>query len=432
MLLSQGPEAALAANDPRLIKAMTEYAIKGGDPLVGAVGDLVKASGIGGLHPTLTGDNLAQTIWRNETRAVSRAGGRARFNIVGGIDRVTGAVANPFRNLANGMEWAHRTGLWAHMFRSNIINAKATFAQEMSQLGERYGMSVDDLRGVMETHAPVVDGAEVADSFGRLAQSRGIAADEAKGFATEMGRRWQSRIYKADEAARATVNKSLFSYEQTNLDHFVRRVVPFHFWMTRAYPFYAEQALRHPGFAASYYRLYQATDEQAESENWPETLQTFKRLWSGPGGMMLLVNPIAALGGFDMAFELSGGYTDENLSGVGKVLTGITERTGMSLLPIWSGLLNYGGYLGDSPQGLDPIGLQQARRFLGGLVQLGASEGWLQPAGIPAGTLLDRPYEEIAQKLRGRPLRHHRRQQLHPAGRPQRHGAPRHPQHPAA
>lgn len=398
VLLAHGPQAAAAANDPRTLAAMTDYALRGGSPLNGAVGDLVKAAGLGGFHPALVSDNLAEAIWSKEAKAVNRAAGRARFNLIGGIDRATGAITNVPRNVANGLEWAHRTGLWAHLFRTNVVNAKAGFVAEMADLAAKHGIDEGTLRQVMEALPPVVDGAEVADSFGRLALARGSGGEAAQGFATEMGRRWASTVYRADEAALAGVNKALFSYEQTNIDRMVRRVVPFHMWMSRALPFYAEQALRHPGFAASYYRLYQGTAEAAEAEGWPAPLRTFARFWQGPGGMMLMTNPLAAVGLLDFAFESNGGYTPENVTAVGQVLNRAGEY-GVSLLPWWAGVLNLTGYLGDSPTGLDPIGTHQARRFMGALVQLAAGEGWLGPEQQ---RLLDKPYERIWQDVRAR------------------------------
>lgn len=196
--------------------------------------------------------------------------------------------------------------------------------------------------------------------------------------------------------AREGVNKALFSYEQKTIDHWVRRIIPFHMWATRAIPFYAEQALRHPGFAAAYYHTYQGTKAHAEAEGWPAPLRTFVQLWEGPGGMMGMFNPLATVGLMDFAFESNGGYTEENVSAVGSILNRAGEY-GFSLLPWWAGALNLTGYMGDSPLGLDPIGTHQARRFLGAVVQLAAGEGWLGPEDQ---RLLDKPYEQMWQDVR--------------------------------
>lgn len=396
VLLAHGPGALAAASDPGNLAEMTAYALKGGDPLTGAVGDLVKASGLGGFHPNLVTENLAEAIWARERTAVNRAAGRTRLNLIGGIDRVTRAITNVPRNIANGLEWSHRTGLWAHLFRTNVISAKAGFATEMAELAAKYGIAEGAVREVMESLPPVVDGAEVADAFGRLALGRGATKEAAEGFATEMGRRWASTVYRADEAARKGVNDALFSFEQTNIDRWLRRVIPFHMWMSRAIPFYAEQGLRHPGFAAAYYRMYEGTKEQAQAEGWPAPLQTFVKLWQGPGGMMGMFNPLATVGLLDFAFETNGGYTPENVSAVGQVLARASEY-GAGLLPWWAAALNLTGYMGDSPLGLDPIGTHQARRFIGGLVQLAAGEGLL---GADSRRLLDKPYEQMWQQVR--------------------------------
>lgn len=395
VLLEHGPEAMFAANDPKHIVNMTRYALKGGDPLAGAVGDTVRRAGLGGYHPALTSMNLAETMWRNENKFLNKAAGSARFNVLGGIERATGFVTDGPRNVANGLEWAHRTGLSTHLLRQNIIIAKPQFASDMAQFAGKHGFSHDDILTTMQAMAPVVDGAEVADTFGRLALSRGLEADAAKGFSTEMGRRWASTVYRASEDALKATNDALFSYEMKNIDVFFRRVAPFHMWISRAMPFYAEQAMRHPGFAAGYYKLYKATEEQAEAQGWPPALKTFMKFWSGPGGMMMMFNPIATIGVLDVAIESNGGYTDENVSAIGRVLQNVGQY-GIGLLPWWGAALNFGGYLGDSPLGLDPTGTHQARRFIGGMIQAAAGEGWL---GEPA--LMDKPFESRLQDIRG-------------------------------
>lgn len=399
--LVHGIDAALAANDPVLLADMIRAARSGGDPTVGAVGDLARAAGLGGFHGQLVTENLAQAIWRREQTALNRAGGRARFNLLGTIDQATGRITDLPRNLANGLEWAHRTGLWAFLFRADVPARKAGWVRELAPLAEKHGLQESTLRQLIDGLPDVVDGSEVASALSREALSRGVAADAAKGLAEEGGRRWASEVYKADESARAGVNKALFSYEQKTLDAWTRRIIPYHMWQSRAIPFYAEQALRHPGFAAAYYQLYQSTKEAAETEGWPAPLRTMVALWHGPGGMLGMVNPIAMIGLLDFAFETNGGYTNEHVSAVGQVFQRASDY-GATLLPWWGGALNLAGYMGDSPLNLDPIGTSQARRWVGAQVQVVASE--LAAHGIIGPEwqrLLDKPYDQKLQDLRG-------------------------------
>lgn len=397
ILLADGPVAMRAANDPRLIASMTNYAIRGGDPLVGSLGDLVKASGLGGFHPQLMDETMASAVLPSQRTAIRRAGGRSSFNAIGDIAASGKNPINVARNLVNGLEWAHRTGLWGHHFRNEVVLAKSAFADSMRETALRHSVAPEEVHQVMDLILnPVVDGTKVADTFSRLAYARGVKYDDAANFGLEMGRKWQSVIYRADETARGRVNKTLFSYEQKNVDTFLRRFVPFHWWMSRAIPFYAEQMIRHPGFTAAYYRLYNSTREESEANGWPDTLKKFLYAWEGPGGMMMMGAPLSALGLMDNFIEADGGYTNDNVSAIGNALnTG--SSFGVSLLPWWGAMLNHLGYLGDSPFGLDPIGLSQTRRFVGGMAQFAAGQGWL---GENAQTILSKPYEQALIDIR--------------------------------
>lgn len=395
IFLTEGPSAVLAANDPRLVRDLTSYAFKGGiDPTVGALGDLARASGLGGFHGTLVSDNLAEAIYRNEAKAINRAAGPARFSVLGTIDKATQTLTDPFRNVSNGLEWSHRTGLWGWKFKQGLVNSKTTFATEMEAQAQKFGIDHADILQVLEGNL-AVNGAQVAEAMSELAIKRGADMQAAQGFGTEMGRRWANNVYKQDELAREAVNTSLFSYKMTNADTALRRGIPYHFWASRAIPFYAEQALRHPGYAAAYYHAYQATQSLAEEQGWPGPLRSMAKLAGGPAGLMLTVNPLAMIGLLDYSFESNGGYTDENVSAVGKVLNQ-TGEYGFSLLPWWGAALNWAGLMGDSPVGLDPIGTYNARKFVGGMIQFGQAEGAF--GGTPA--LMGKPFDQALQNIR--------------------------------
>jgi hypothetical protein len=55
--------------------------------------------------------------------------------------------------------------------------------------------------------APVADGAEVADSFARLAYGRGVKYDDAANFGKEMGRKWQSKSSTRPTRRRGLVSR---------------------------------------------------------------------------------------------------------------------------------------------------------------------------------------------------------------------------------
>lgn len=401
--LTHGPRAAAAINDPEALAQWTRYAFEGGDPLIGAAGDLVKRAGLGGFHGTLLTDTRADVIARNERAAIARAAGPRRFSWIGPLlDRATdNVVVNTARNTSNGLEYAHRTGLWAWNFQLEATAAKMDWLPEAGKIAQRAGLSDDDVRGVMQALPPVVDGYEVADTFGRLAMRRGMSEREASGFGLEMGRKWASRMHQADQAALKRVGETLFSYEMRNIDVAARRVIPFHFWMSRAIPFYAEQALRHPGMALAYGQMVAATQEQADASGFPPALRNMLPAFTGASGMMKFFSPLAMLGVIDIGMESSGGYTDENVSAVGRVLRGAGQY-GFGLLPWVAGALNYAGLMGDSPIGLDPIGTYNARQSLGAAMGVLAAQG---VGPLDPGTYLGRPAEQMFRDIRDKTSR---------------------------
>jgi hypothetical protein len=389
-----GPEATAAMNNIDHTRNMIQVARKGGDPLEGSIGALVKNAELGGYHPELVSDNLSEAIFKNESSAVNRAAGKSRLNIIGGIDKATGRMIDPARNLNNGIEWAHRTGLWGWSFEKRVTNIAPDYLREMNPLLQKYGIPDDEARAVFDALPPVVGGSRVSQTFGELALQYGVDAADAKGFAEEMGRKWQSKIHNADADAVKDVNKALFNFEQKNADVVARRIAPYTMWMSRAYPFYFEQMIRHPGFAAAYYQMAEKTKQDAQSEGWPPALQMMTRLAYGPAGMMMMGNPFAMAGMFDFAMEETGGYTPENVSAVQQVLNE-TGKYGFSLLPWWQAGLNLTGYSGDSPIGLDPIGAYGARKALGSTIKWAGTE-----LGIGALAGAGKPFEQAMQDVR--------------------------------
>lgn len=393
--LVHGPEAARAANNWDNIKNLTRFARKGGDPLEGSVGDLVRGAELGGFHQGLVGDNLTEAMYANQNKVVRRAGGKARIDIIGGIDDATSKIINPMRNISNGLEWAHRTGLWAWSFEKRMMNATTDFVTEMAPLLQKHGIQEDEATQMLEALGPIKGGSKVAHGMGELAFAKGVNPDEVKGFAEEMGRKWQSRVNKANDAAVGDVNKALFSFEQTGLDVGLRRIIPYHMWMSRAYPFYAEQALRHPGLSAAYYNLHQNTQEQADKNGWTGPVRDMIQLTAGPSGLQAMINPFAFMGLMDMSFENNGGYTDENMGMLESALKQSGE-VGFNLLPLWQSALGFLGVIGNDSGGLDPFGTYNFRKYMGtGARLLGEELGinWLASAG--------KPYEQMLSDLRG-------------------------------
>jgi hypothetical protein len=205
----------------------------------------------------------------------------------------------------------------------------------------------------------------------RLANAKGATKDAAANFGERVGRDWANIRNAAADNAKLRVNKALFSYEFTNADEVIRRFIPFHYWSSRAVPFYVETAIRNPAFALAYYHMAEGLSERAEAEGWPESLRFMAMIWSGPMGYMFFADPAAnmgLLGVTEMLFPND--FDDGQTSSVGRWLQTISGRGGVGVTPAMTWMMGYAGLLGEDTRALDPTGTWAARHLTGALMQL--------------------------------------------------------------
>lgn len=393
-----GAEAAAAMLDPETQAVMMKHAVSGGNPLDSTAGRLYTDLGLGGFNDATMGDNLSEAMFTRLNGTMRKAAGRSTWNVPTRL--ADWGYFKQMRNVSNGMEWGRRVALHAHLLQKNVIHAQTDFVNEMAEYAMKAG-GVDRRRFeeilASELGGPHFSGKDVAEAFGAEAMKNGRSADEVAKFADQMGRQWAGKVYKADKDALKSVNDALFDFDPKNIDTWVRRFVPFHMWATRALPFYAEQGMRHPGLANGYYALLQQTHQHAEEQGWPSYLQTYTKFWDGPGGIMLLFNPMAAVGLMDLALfspEKTSEYDHPNA-----IMNALNtaDKFGIGLAPIWKAMLDYSGMLGDDAPATDPIGLYQAENTVRTMIQFGINEGWL---GEEAKGYLGRPLQQSLNNVR--------------------------------
>jgi hypothetical protein len=388
--------------EPSHVKALEKLAWKNELPTSSPAYQNSVSWGLGGFDPKHVGHSIIDAITSKASSKVRNAGGKSRPGLVGSIKpgdfvaKWTGQ--NITRNVNNGLEWSARTGLWSFQLDVRATAWKKPYiAESVNKLSKKgFPISEGDFRTMMATLPKRFSGTDVFKQTEKLALSSGMDAQKARGLAIELGKDWANKVNVAEREASAVVDKVFFDLSERNIDRALKGVVPFHMWYTRALPFYVEQGLRHPGFAAAYYRGLQGAQAQAEAEGWPRSLRGYMKMWEGPGGMLLFFNPIAAMTLLDAFIMQDGGYTPENMSAIGKVLNGASNY-GFGLLPWWSAVLNYAGYMGDSSIGLDPVGSYGARKIFGGLIQVAAANGLF---GEDWQKYLGRPAEAALQSLR--------------------------------
>lgn len=390
-----GLDDALGMNFGEAQKVMMDYAVRGGNPLDSALGDLYLKFDLGGFNPGTVDENLTEAIFDRGNGAMRRAGGRSTFNV--NTRMADWAYFKQMRNISNGLEWGRRTGLHGSLFEKNVLASRADYVRENMETIRRAGLDSKDAEEIMGELGTRFSGSDAGAAFGRRAMEKGATKEQVEKLTNEMGRKWANKINVADKEALKSVNSALFSYETKNIDVWARRFIPFHMWATRALPFYAEQGMRNPGLINAYYGLMQETQRQAEEQNWPDSLKTYQKFWEGPGGIMLMFNPIAAVGLMDLALFHQGGENPYDEKNAIQNALAFGEQFGLGLAPIWKATLDYAGLLGDGPA-TDPFGFYQAYNFMRTQIQNGLAQGWLGDEW--RGTLVGRPWEEVLANLR--------------------------------
>lgn len=184
------------------------------------------------------------------------------------------------------------------------------------------------------------------------------------------------------------VERIQFSYEYTNLDELVSKVVPFHYWASRAMRFYVEETLRHPVFIYNYVRMTEGIDRMNQDPGLSARQKGFLRLMQGPTGFTLLMNPDALMG-VVKSLKIDNTYEPEGETTLGGLIRRGKEH-GVGLFPWIDGIMNYIGAYGDS-FAPDPLGIRH-RSLVGAAIN-----EFRAHAGMEPGTA---PYEAFNTKLR--------------------------------
>lgn len=208
------------------------------------------------------------------------------------------------------------------------------------------------------------------------------------GKAEEITRTFLNLRNNAMEKAIKEVNRVHFSYNYTNLDEFIGRIVPFHYWASRATKFYFEEAIRHPFYLYKYAQLREGMDRMSEDPGLSARSKGFLKIMDGPYGFSLLMNPESLFGVAKM-FDLDHGTTPEGETFMGEMVR-VAKQHGVGLFPWIDATLNYMGAYGDT-FAPDPAGIR-TRQLVGSTINYARAQLGMEPA--PA------PYESANVKLR--------------------------------
>ena len=269
------------------------------------------------------------------------------------IGRKVGAVIEFNRKVSIGVDTAARVSLWDTAFRADIERNIPDLTSKVLEQARLQGLELP------ADVAPL----PFRDPKKLLAYYRGIGFED--GRARRLSRNMAEQINKSEKLAQAPVHKALFSYYKTPLDELIGKVIPFHYYASRATAMYAEEVLRSPFLMVN---LTRAINELADTDQ--AGLSARQKGWikilSGPAGYTLIANPDALLGvSRTLGMISGGGYSPEGETELGGVLRWM-KAGGYGMYPWIDGIFNMTGAYGDTFEP-DMLGIRH-RALVGSIV----------------------------------------------------------------
>ena len=283
--------------------------------------------------------------------------------------------------VAGGVEINGRMSIWNDVFKKEFTAGEVKLRHDITEIARKQGL---DPEAILAVPRRGKDGVFHVPTWREDLIKAGLKAGQAE----QITRKFLNMRSNAFDTAMKEVNRVHFSYDYTNLDEFVAKIVPFHYWASRATRFYVEETLRHPFYLYKYAQMREGMDQAAEDPRLDARSKGFIKLMDGPYGFSLLMNP-ESLFGVAKLFDMDSGITPDGETSIGKVIR-VMKDHGVGLYPWVDATLNYMGVYGDTfPP--DPAGVR-TRQLVGAAVNYARAELGMEPA--PA------PYESANVKLR--------------------------------
>ena len=195
----------------------------------------------------------------------------------------------------------------------------------------------------------------------------------------------------AAAAAKAAIDKTHFSYEYSNADALVKKVFPFHYWMSRATVLYGESLMRNPFALLVFTKMAdELRHTDTDSPGFNARQKFWIRLMSTHHGFNLLMNPDALLG-VTHALGMFDGYSPEGETEIGKVRRWM-QGAGLTMFPWIDGALNMAGLYGNTFEP-DLLGIRH-RALVGAAVNALLAEEGKGPGPSP--------YADLSANARGK------------------------------
>ena len=213
----------------------------------------------------------------------------------GTADKVVGALTGVIDNktgaqLRAGADNVRREAVFEESLESMAGPSGRRFREQAMAWGEKHGIEGSSVYAYLDDLGRWYSPAEVNARMLELARDAGLADDVAVKFADRLSRNWQSEMSQMIKKADAEQKRLYFTYERTNLDETLSKVIFYHYWMTRAVPAYIKIGLRNPYIAASWIRSWEDVKKRAEEQGLPKSLGGYLKVMGSRDGWYGSIN----------------------------------------------------------------------------------------------------------------------------------------------
>jgi hypothetical protein len=332
--------------------------------------------GFGGDVPDINRINGADTgiVAQATTRS---SVGKIASKVVG--QKVGNIIGKPFevnKQIAGGVEMSLRGSLVTEVLDNEMQQRVKVLAGMAAEAFDKEGIDATSLS------------TDIFQGSAKQVKLRLKSTGLSEGKAESLTRTYVNFKRTALDKGIAESKRIQFSYDYTKLDDAISKVIPFHYWASRALKFYGEETLRHPVWLYNYVKLQDGMNRMMEDPGTSARQKGFLRLMSGPTGFSLLMNP-DSLVGVIKAVRMDSTYEPDGQTSLGGLINRARQH-GVGLFPWIDATMNYLGAYGDT-YAPDPLGLRHRALAGAAINEIRAYTG-MDPATAP--------YEAFNTKLR--------------------------------
>ncbi len=290
--------------------------------------------------------------------------------------KLTNLVSRPLEansDVALAVDVAGRGAIYGDVLDREMTNAMKVIEDDINTMARKQGLADFEF-----SQSDMINPVPGGPSAARL-KSHLMSMGFNEGYAERAGRNFAEAKKIAKKTAVSEMERVQFSYNRLNIDDFVGKVIPFHYYMSRATRFYGEEVLRHPYLMLNYMRANDGIEDAQNDPGLSARQKGFLRLMQTPLGFTLLMNPDSWLG-VNKIFSFDNTYEPDGETTAGGAIRWLKER-GLGLYPWIDGMLNLAGMYGDTFEP-DLLGIRH-KALIGSAVNFLASQAGMAPVDAP-------------------------------------------------